>query len=44
MENLELAKKYILKALDIDKSYGLAYIKMATIYSQAQPVVQSKEI
>ena len=35
MENLELAKKYILKALDIDKSYGLAYIKMATIYSQA---------
>ena len=38
MENLELAKKYILKALDIDKSYGLAYIKMAynllTSYNQ----------
>ena len=31
-ETWNLLKGYILKALDIDKSYGLAYLKMATIY------------
>jgi len=35
MENLQAAKRYIQAALDIDSNYGLAYIKMATIYSQA---------
>ncbi len=35
MDNLQAAKRYIQAALNVDSNYGLAYIKMATIYSQA---------
>ncbi len=35
MEQLQTARRYTREALKIDDNYGLAYIKMATIYAQA---------
>jgi tetratricopeptide (TPR) repeat protein len=35
MGQLQNAKKYILDALKVDGNYGLAYIKLASIYGQA---------
>ena len=35
MEQLSTAKKYVTAAISIDSNYGLAYIKMATLYGQA---------
>lgn len=35
MEQLQTARRYTREALKIDSNYGLAYIKMATIYAQS---------